>query len=107
MSIFNLRPEPVASLEYKKEDKGKTTTVGIIEFESDAGEMVVKIVTRDNFAGIDAEYAFINYKFPGYMVTMQSLMKATINDKHVMCDRLTIRNEDDERQVYFDISDFL
>jgi len=107
MNNFNIRREPVASLVWEKDEgKGKTTKVGVVEYESDTGDVIVKIVTDDRSAGIPAEYAFIRYKYPGYAVNMQSLIRATINGKHIMCDRLRINNGTDEKHVFFDISDF-
>ena len=106
MRIFKVGPEPVASLEWKEERKGKMTYVNIFEYVSDDEETVVKIVTDNHYAGVGAEYAFINHKYPGYKMVMQSLTEAEINGERVACDVLTISNGKFERSVYFDISDF-
>lgn len=82
------------------------THVDVIEFVSDTGEVVVKIVTDDNFAGVGAEYAFIRYKYPGYATKRQALTEASINGERVPCDELTVSDGNDEKRVFFDISDF-
>jgi hypothetical protein len=106
MKNFTINSEPIESLEWENERKGKINIVGIIEYETDNGEMLVKIVTDDNFAGVGAEYAFVEYKFPGYKVNRQALLQASINGMRIHCDELTISNGTDEKQIYFDISDF-
>ena len=107
MNNINIGKEPIASLVWRREEKnGGITSVGVYEYVSDEGEVVVKLKTANSDAGIAAEYAFVNYRFPGYMVTMQSLLKASINGNHVMCDRLRIQNGEEEKHILFDISDF-
>jgi len=107
MDEITIGKEPIASLVWEKTEKdGTTTSVGVVEYASFEGEVVVKIVTTDRSAGIAAEYAFVNYRFPGYTVHMQSLLSATINGRKVMCDRLRICNGADKRNILFDISDF-
>jgi hypothetical protein len=105
MKSFNVG-KPIASFEWKEERKGRTATAVIIEYGSDAGEILVKIATDDHFAGVGAEYAFIRYKFPGYKTDRQSLIKAKINGKEVWCDELIVNNGTDEKRAFFDISDF-
>jgi hypothetical protein len=106
MKIFKVGPEPVASFEWEEERKGKTAVAGVVEYESDAGDIVVKIITDDHFAGVGAEYAFIRHKFPEYKVSKQLLIEAEINGKRVRCDELVVSNGKDEKRAFFDISDF-
>ena len=106
MKSFSITSAQIASLEWKGERKGKITHVDLYEYVSDAGDVVVKIVTDDNYAGVGAEYAFIEYKYPGYKMKNQALIKVTINGDEAMCDELTVSNGDDEKRIFFDITDF-
>jgi len=106
MKSFTVSSESVASFGWRSERKGKMTNVDIFEYVTDAGEVLVKIVTDDNFAGVGAEYAFINHKYPGSSVTMQALLEATVNGVSIMCDELSISVGNEEKRVYFDITDF-
>ena len=100
MKSFNV--EPVKMLEVKQGN----ATIGVIVYESDIGDTIVKIVTDNHQLGVTAEYAFIEHQFPGYKMEMQSLTQIELNGVVVRCDEMTISNETDEKLIYFDISDF-
>jgi hypothetical protein len=62
--------------------------------------------TENHDLGISAEYAWINYKYPRYKRTEQSLDFIRLNGENVECDILTIENKKDKKHIFFDISDF-
>jgi hypothetical protein len=71
----------------------------------EAGE-IIKVCTGNHILGISAEYAWIDYKYPGYKRTKQSVKKIKLNGKDVKCDILTIEDEKNKKDIFFDISDF-
>ena len=99
--IFNV--EPLEEGEFELDGK----TVRIIVFESTREGEIVKICTEDHSLGISAEYAWINYKHPGYKTLHQSLNSMKLNGQDVECDILTIEKGKDKKHIFFDISDFM
>jgi len=80
--------------------------IEVIVFASDMGEMIAKIATDDHSLGVGAEYVLIRSIFPGYEIEKQALSVITINGVPTRCDVLTLHNETDTMEVFFDISDF-
>jgi hypothetical protein len=81
--------------------------VAFEEIESTAEYDVVKILTEDPHAGVDAEYDWLDFRYPNADTTKQTLSKRVIRGKSVTCDILSIILEDGtEREVIFDISLF-
>jgi hypothetical protein len=93
----------IEEVEFKLDGK----TVGIIVYEAVKEGEIFKICTGDYDLGISAEYAWINYKFPEFKITMQALTSINLNGRDIKCDVLTIENGKDEKNIIFDISDFL
>ena len=100
MYIFDV--EPLEGGEFELDGE----SVGIIVFEAVEEGEIIKICTENHDLGITAEYAWINYKYPGYERTKQSLNIMKLNGQEVECDILTIENEHDKKYIFFDISDF-
>jgi len=80
--------------------------VKIIVFEDAKEGEIVKICTGNHSLGISAEYAWINYKHPGYDITKQRLYKMKLNGQDVRCDILSIEKGRSKINIFFDISDF-
>ena len=99
---FDFHVEPLEEGEFELDGK----TVGIVIFESVKEGEIIKISTEDHSLGISAEYAWINYKYPGYERSIQTLTIINLNGRNVECDVLTIENEKDKKDIFFDISDF-
>jgi hypothetical protein len=104
MVKFNFNVKPIRDGELNIVGK---KPVRIIVFESTQEGEIIKICTEDDYLGVFAEYAWINYKYPGYMVAMQALSTMKLNGKDVECDILTIENERSKKDIFIDISDFL
>jgi hypothetical protein len=106
MKKFNVRPEPVAMEEIKYGEEYGNKAVGMIVYATDCGEAIIKIATDDRTLGINSEYVIVKEVFPGYEVKGQSVSVISVNRVNTLCDILTIANETEEKQIYFDISDF-
>ena len=53
-------------------------------------------------AGVDAEYAWLRQKYPGYRMTKQAL-KSAAGRRY---DLIEINTSQEEKSIYFDITDF-
>jgi len=107
MKNINIGKEPVDSYVMMIEEKdGTVSSYGILEYESEEGVTVVRILTAERELGIEAEQSFIDDKFPGYKVIKKSLLTVSIGDRSVKCDCLRISNEKEEKDIYFEISEF-
>jgi hypothetical protein len=106
MKTFNVSTEPIESLEYRSERRGVVTMVDMYRFVSDEGDNIVKVVTDNHFAGVEAEYALAYQLYPEYQAKRQAVLKAEINGQMVMCDQLTLINGNDKKCIFFDISEF-
>jgi hypothetical protein len=102
--IYIFDVEPLEEFEYELD--GELIEIEIIAFESVKEGEIIKICTENHDLGISTEYAWIDYKYPGYERTKQSLYFMKLNGKDVRCDILTIENGKDTKYIFFDISDF-
>jgi hypothetical protein len=82
--------------------------VEIIVFETEPKFDFIKIRADEHLLGVSAEYAWINYRYPGFRRTKQSLTEYEINGNLLPFDILEIENNETSeiKYLYFDISDF-
>lgn len=68
---------------------------------------VVKIHATTHRLGIHAEYEWLGRNYPGYQKNMQFLEHIiTDNGETITFDIITIHNETELKEIYFDITDF-
>jgi len=89
-----------------KKEPPKEAKAEEVKYEGGDGssmEKAVIIKARNEQVGVDAEYAWLAKKYPGYKMTRQSLMR----DKGKKYDMLEIKTTDGKQlEVYFDITDY-
>jgi len=82
--------------------------IEIVVFETYPKIDFIKIFAGDHFLGVQAEYAWINYRYSGFLRTEQALVEFEINGNILPFDILKIENNETKeiRYLYFDLSDF-
>jgi len=98
--VFNVKPLQESVIEVEGEP------AKIIVFEAAKEGDIVKICTDNHGLGVEAEYVWVNQKYPEYDACKQTLTTMKLNGHDVYCDILTIENESGTKSIFFDISDF-
>jgi hypothetical protein len=82
--------------------------IEIIVFETEPKINFIKIRTDEHLLGVNAEYAWINYKYHGFQCIEQNFTNIEINGTSSPFDILIIKNNETDEIIflYFDISDF-
>ncbi|MDR0313566.1 MAG: hypothetical protein LBI14_08205 [Treponema sp.] len=80
----------------------------LVVYETSTGVDFVKVCAEKSTTGIQSEYAWVDFTYPGLVFLSQSLIEIKIYGEFYYCDLLRFRDNvtGEVKDIYFEISDF-